>query len=1070
MIGSLFRKREQSIPDPSMGFDCPAPSSYHNQKSSPLSSSFKDRLAPSSTNLNSNMNQNDINNTLNNNSNNNNAQETERLSNLHMPSLYGMNDASPMPSNKLSDKYSSFRMVIIQDGGIRTKQPLFDSSASHNKNISIKQKLNKRLYHSISELSVFMFGCFGMPMSESNMTTKIHYLPSLSKMHSSILITRLFSLDSSFTLKPHKIFSGSNDWEPHPFLETDEIPLNENQSTRFAIGLIIPVSSSIESVRDEITENWSHISDSLLKMQNLIVQRLKNAYAVQTRSKKNQQQLVHANNLTNINNMGNLNKSKKFSFQLYCLQTDVDIFQNFGSFIGLMVSLIEIPRLFIDLKHSNQSLIDWAATLSLWLELKDGRTHSHDHFNSDTDHDDDCSDNGLHFTHSNSSDTFHTPSYLGSYTASHILHSSATAPSTQSLKFLASLLTIFLPLRHELFEDTLNQSQNLSKLRIVIGTGNPLVSQKLIFILAGILGYEKFPELYEESQKLSSNMDSFDLEVSNIDNGDANNEENIKSHDISPPIPIPIKKIEGESSPRSIHMKNSSLVFDRSATLSSSPISIQPLPSISTISATAQSQRIVAPNLNRTSSYASLQNLSTSYGASSMVPNSIGSQDSLSSSWRNNFGSLLERWRGSVSPSPINSQISQSPNTDTSSPSMEYDEYPWYVNKKSYLTNSGLVHSSAQSFVSLNPSLNQQKSSNICTLTKSHNVGNYVSYDNYKIFRSTCNLILPNFNQIAENINHEINSIMNGNFVYNIETLDDSVLNISNNDDSAMPMPCSTNVKLPLLVGYTSQYRPEFNMMSCPNKNIQEGMFIETMKEDIKQSNIDNSNLYFINLGMRRVSLFEMTENHKKGVNIQNNISNLTSINSSSNLNIAMLSNININNTRPLYTSTLSSNDINTTDKNDEIFGNGTVKMKLKNSPRKNRSISNLTKSMESEFELHQKILFMPSRPLTEDLKIQNSRSNHKIESDTVDKYDEILEQIACMINRFFSELNSNTISTTATPNTTKDLKDTISITDSGCNINEKSSSELNKEKEEQCCDNIRKLIAELIEISDSYL
>ena len=903
----------------------------------------------------SNGNSNGINNRTN-------PQETGKLSDqsgLNIPSLYGTNVTPPTPAFKLSDKLSGFRMVVIQDAGIRKKQPLFDSAVPYNKNFTImQQKLNKKIHHPINELSLFMFGCYGMPMSENNMTTKMHYLPSLSSMHSSVLVTRLFSLDSSFRLKPHKMSASSLDWEPHPLLETDELPLYENSSIRFSIGLVIPVSSSIESVRDEITENWLQTSDTLLTLQNLIVAKLKNIYKSQNSLKKAQSHFGQSNPTYcspnhNIHSLSN--KSTNFGFSIYSLQPEMEIYQTLGSLLSRLISLLEVPRLFIDLKHSNQSLIDWASTLSLWLELKDGRSH----------HSLDIQSNG------NSADYFNNNIYLPN-------------SSTHSIKFLASLLSIFLPLRKSLFADPLTEHTGISKLRIIIGTGNPVISQKLVFILVGILGYERFSELYEKAKKLpkQSKVEKFNEPTA---------------------VPIPISKPESDYSSSNVLTKNNSLIIDgppqpMDINFKSSPLRMQHSPSISTISASVQTQRIPVPMLTRTSSYASLQNLSTSYGAN--VPNSYGSQTS-SNSWRNNFGSFMDRWKSSIMSSPTTSQLSKSPKTESPSPNLsEYDEYPWYAHKK-----SNPLLSPAPSFTSGNTTITQNGSVRRISM-KTLNAGNYVSNDDYKLSRSTINLIPSSFINIVDNINVEINAIMRGEFECSIsDSGNDSVMDVaikkSKPFSNDKPISSITAIPLPLLVGYISQFRPEFKMMSCPNRILQDGVFIETMKDDLKKVQLNESDVFFVNLAMRKVTLLEMKNKSAKSSNDKNENSQL-------------------------YTS--KAMDIDRRNFDSESSDSG--------SKSKSRKKSHLSETLESSFILNDTVIFTPEKPLRNDQKI--GKSSTSTISEKVDLYDQLLEKIAYTVNNFFLDLKDSS-------------RDTTTI-----------------EKENECCDNIRQLIERLMSISDS--
>ncbi|KAG0688177.1 hypothetical protein C6P40_001311 [Pichia californica] len=942
----------------------PSASSYYNPQVSPLSININQ-----SSKLSSGLSDLD-NNTINDDANKVNPQD----SGISMPSLYGTSKTTPSSTFKLSEKLQGFRMVIIQDAGIRKKQPLFDSAVPYNQNFSImQQKLNKKIHHSINELSLFMFGCYGMPMSENNMTTKIHYLPALSNMHSSVLITRLFSLDSSFKLKPHKMSNDSSDWDPHPLLETDELPLYENSSIRFSIGLIIPVSSSIESVRDEITENWLQTSDSLITMQNLIVSKLKLIYNTQHSPKRTQQanhsSLGGQNFQSNITGHSFNVVSQKFGFSIYSLQTEMEIYQKLSSLLSQLISLSEVPRLFIDLKHSNQLLIDWASTLSLWLELKDGRTHRTEHESLDLNNSngiDDYNNNGL-FLQGN---------------------------SNHSIKFLASLLSIFLPIKDELFVEPEKCNSELSKLRIVIGTGNPAVSQKLVFILVGILGYEKFSQLYEAAQKLPKQV-SHDYELQH-----------------SSTIPIPISRPEDYNTKKNILTRNNSLIIDTPSysqsietSTKTAPLRIQHSPSISTVSANVHGQRIPVPMMTRTSSYASLQNISTSYGAN--IPISGGSQTP-SSSWRNNFGSLMDLWKNSITSSPTTSQFSKSPRTETPSPSIEYDEFPWQLSAR-----KSACMSPTPSFVSINPSLIQQNS--LGKSSKLLNIGNYIASNKYNLSRSAINLIPTRFENIVDRVKLDIFSIMNSDFDMLIDDLDhESVVDIDMkskliDDNGSKNFSCATAIPLPLLVGYVSQFRPEFGMMCCPNKSLHDETFVHAMKDDLKNPLVNNSSIYLINLGMRKVNLLE----YKKKIYAPNHT----------------VSDVGKNADLPLYTSKPNISNLKSTN----IFEDTTKS--------KSKSKSNLSKTIQESFELKQKTIFAPE--ISHDYGVIDDNAS-KINNDStlshrVDLLDRILEKIALTINNFLAEVKSNC----------DDCTD-------------------NSENEDICCNTIRELIDQLLDIGRS--
>lgn len=966
--------------------------------------------------------------------------------NINLSPLYGNDNVPPSTNFKISDKISSFRLVVVQDAGIRRKQPLFDSALPCNNNISkMNQKLNKNIYHSINELSLFMFGCYGIPISENNTTTKIHYLPSLSNLHSSILITRLFSLDSTFKLKPHAIVTETNEWETHPILDADELPFLQNAS-RFSIGMIIPVHSSIESVTEEITNNWVSISESLKEIQDLISSKLE--YQYKTNQNK-LRQLQKQNNQIANSNAQSLH-SNKLSFSIYSLQTEIEIFQNLASFLRSLISLVETPRLFIDLKHSNQSLINWASNLSLWKELKDGRNNDHFQENINTD---------------NASETFLHPSFTN--------HPS----SVPQVKFLASLLALLIPYQSCLFNDSgsfLNENL-FSNIRIIIGTGNPVVSEKLIFIISGIIGYDTFSKIYDnyetilnhkvnEKVKTSTNDSASSSVHSNLPNLYSNSNLNSSQHpqrsltplsyypssaiattnvlqnsrsfsqtssassSSSPRTPLPFQRQETNYSmpiPISQEMKEKSpSVQTRSGSLyinslgssvekngiKSTPLCISQSPSIATVSASINTQRINTP-LSRTSSYASLQCLSTSYGAN--VTNSIGS-NTPSSSWRNNFGSFMDRWKNSITPSPTTSHFSQlsQPVTqftrqDSISPSVsEYNEYPWFGKR---VPNSPTM-SSSSSFISSN----NNNTTNRFTIKNNPHLSSYIAESKkLDIKRTSTKLIIPYASKLSESIKNEINNIMDGNFEYKLDdNVMKSVVEVSL-DDTIMnsDISCVNEFELPLLTGYVPQFRSEFHLQSCNSKQLLESTLVETMRHDLNNLKCEHSEIFFINLGMHRITHFEM--------DVKGKVTN--DVKSDEHSNYSQLE-----------------------------YNRSETEKPIK---------SNLTKYMECAKNLHQTTLLTSSKSLNNDLTQEKFNREHDIE-ERVEKVDQILEKIVWTITNFFYEINKNECSS---DDDDDDEDETLNKNSDGEVDEDRLKSKADLENE--CCNEIRSLISKMLEI-----
>ncbi|QPG74353.1 hypothetical protein FOA43_001680 [Brettanomyces nanus] len=771
-------------------------------------------------------------------------------------SLYGTDSKPPSPTFRISDKLQCFRLVVIQDGGLRNKQTLYDSAlglsgASPNcPGSNLYQKLNKSIYHSMNELAAYMFGYYGILMSESHCITKIHYLPTLPWMPSSVLITRLFSLDPTFesikrstpSVSTSTNNSKADDWKPSPSVKFPGSPAHENMSTRFSIGIVIPVGSSIVSMEEEVMDNWSEISNQLVSIQQIVTEKLKKASFPQTsrRSMNINAHSVHgSHSFTQIGSITNTLLSRKLNFASYFLQTDQDLSQQFQGLVRSICSLVETPRLFVALKESNQALIDWASAVASWLELKDGRF----------------------------------------FTADPTSPSSDKLSSKPSLKFLARLFCIFMGVRRQILENPLNRSRKKA-VRVVIVTGNPIVSQKLVFILAGLLGYDKYVVTtnmevrrgYEDSVTTRSSAKS-DVQSTAVNT--LNSSDNPMSFTSTQVIPISIKREMSShisSSDSSISPASPSSKSNVSSTTKGwkVPAKVAPLtsssPTVQSLS-NVKAERISIPQPRRESSYMSLQNLSTSYGGSH--PSTLTS----SSSWRGalHFGSFLERWKvGTFAPqhSFANSAVDLTP-----SPPTEYDEYPWNGNasgNSAYQTALQEASSSSPCSGATTPTIAEIKDFGASAIPGNGSTRinsafnkiyhNYVAKQKFEIERTTTRL-LPKDNEESLAISDKLTGIMNCNLSFsyskheNISVL--SVDNVNLGVDTTIIEPPVTN-KLPPLVGYTERYVPEFSLMSCTQTSGLETSIFESMADDVcRMGTTSVSDTYVISLRQREVRLIE---------------------------------------------------------------------------------------------------------------------------------------------------------------------------------------------------------------------
>ncbi|ODV84287.1 hypothetical protein CANARDRAFT_180734, partial [[Candida] arabinofermentans NRRL YB-2248] len=382
------------------------------------------------------------------------------------------------------------------------------------------------------------------------------------------------------------------------------------------------------------------------------------------------------------------------------------------------------------------------------------------------------------------------------------IRSNCPVITVNGLKFLSSLISILAPLRNEIIQKPNRSCDNKRSVKVVIVTGNPIVSQKLIFILAGIIGYEHFQFLSENSirdQKKGITIDDSSIFTK----------------------PIPILRQNSD--------------FNSNASSSVSPSSVSKggweIPTKSTISSspvyrtleTATTERVPIPQVRRTSSYASLQNLSSSF---------TSQQTSASSSWRNtHIGSFIDPFNSTLNPSLSNETAAYM----TPSPSTEYDEYPWKGSNSPMTTPSNSVHrlSKAMSVVELNNSYNN--------------------------------------NSGSPHAAEKIEKIMKGEleFEISIEVGNIKILNLplpssftSSSFSSKTPLNSELNKnndKLPLLIGYVDQFRPEFSLMSCPQHRDLELQITESMKRDItKLGPNSKSKTILINLRQREIKSIDL--------------------------------------------------------------------------------------------------------------------------------------------------------------------------------------------------------------------
>lgn len=776
-------------------------------------------------------------------------------------SLYTSDSGIPRPIFKVSDKIHCFRLVILQDAGIRKKQTLFDSALGitgtmqNRPNPSMYQKLNKSLYHSMNELSTYMFGYYGILMSEAYSVIKMHYLPGLPSMPHSILVTRMFSLDSTFeTITPHNDRT-SSDWNPSPCEDFADYPFRANNSTRFGIGFVIPAGSDFRSVVEEITDNWKEISHHLILIQTEIIKQLKKNFKPQTnRSHRTNQSLTYGYQLP-ASAVNKSMSSRLAAFPSYFLQSNFQLNRLFHSLVMCIQHLVDIPRLFIDLHESDQELIEWSSTVASWLELKDGS-----------------------FSASEFPVPFEDrPTALG---------------SGPHLKFLASLISALLPERESIFKSA-ESLQMKKSCRVVILTANPMVSEKLIFIIAGLLGYRRYTlpskdTLPDETSNINSNLTSSrssssssfsslseesstqtpSLRRRNVELSEPRSSLSVSfSHDKVMPISIRSKasvaglSLEG-STPSDSSSTESGIVIGKCFPPSNKPMSqISSSPTVRALS-TVTAKRISIPQLHKESSYASLQNISSSYGGPHQA--TLGS----SSSWRSafNFGSFMEHWKfGSLKSRAVSGFNSPSRpefpfgGDRTPSPMAEYSEFPWKAAAPGISLSRTHTNNNSSSSSPHSPGLLFEH-----PITKTSSAFNkmfhtYNAKHQLHVPRTTTKLTGPSSRQL-EFVKRSMSTILNSDLSLEYETTDEHssvlIVNFLHDDDDVNEpnVPSDKGAKLPPLVGYIDRYVPEFTLMSCPQTPNVNNMIVESMYDDVDRiGRGSRSDTYVVNLRQREI-------------------------------------------------------------------------------------------------------------------------------------------------------------------------------------------------------------------------
>ncbi|OUM54442.1 hypothetical protein BVG19_g3832 [[Candida] boidinii] len=460
---------------------------------------------------------------------------------LNSDSDLPIKDIDRIKMDKFSNNVDNFRLIIFTDSGLMFKQVLLDTKTSL-KHSNEKDSINRNSYHSQTELSSAMFGSSGLLINNSNSVTKIHFLRSLPNLKSSVLITRLFSLRSDFKSTKVKLdkknnntsdkdihalnkpfrdlqipntrknsqLSDTEDWNPNSTISLDDNPISDNSNveiTRYAIGVVVPLSTtctseniSIETVQDLIGNNWNEIENNFASLEMALTEKLRQSrFSIDssppTPSPVGIADVLSSNHYFNMSTQDNnssptnnhlkrpeFNPNREYDESKFLmnvdesqssfnrLRRDSNLFDCFNELVASLIYLTESPRLYINLQ-SNASIISWASTLSAWLEFKDIKPKNS------------------------------TLKYNRVGTKVPVI-----MDADSGFRFISLLIAILLPLRKDLFQSKpMDRTSNVTR-RFVIATGNPIVSQKLIFILVGLLGYDSYEFICgDESEYIDSN-------------------------------------------------------------------------------------------------------------------------------------------------------------------------------------------------------------------------------------------------------------------------------------------------------------------------------------------------------------------------------------------------------------------------------------------------------------------------------------------------------------------------------------------------------------------------------------
>ncbi|RCK54748.1 Protein LST4 [Candida viswanathii] len=827
--------------------------------------------------------------------------------------LYGTHNANQLKPFQFNSKL--FRIIISQDGGnLRSKQVLFDSACDvpspdtkplqhqHQQPLQDLSNIKKpskpmvtsKVYHNVSDLNDYMFGC-GLPSNENQSTTKIHTLPPLTNSiygpYSAVLITRLFSIsDGEFTELPNLPNQDANEWQPHPALRVKESSIrkvsikddsskNNNVNSRFSIGVVIPLES-ICSMPDVIFNNWHEITHFMILLQKLIYKKL----------------LMHLNAGLNYDTNNNFTGcqyliKKRIQFPNYILQGDYEINPQLVKLIKTVHYNHNIPKLINSnalMKSSaenetfqyNPMLINWVLEVLNWLEFKDGK----------------------HCDYSTS--------------------------------FLASVFAILIRFRKLLSNKPFSNIPEASKevTRVVVMTGNPVVAKKLIFILNGLVPNLKYVKISEAESFAHS--DSKDSNDNNNDDDTKSNDNECTATSNNNTQPIPIQQQLQHTELRSGQSSSDNSLAKSVASMKGWEIPNKSATSITVDPYNVEKSHAVGIPIKNSGSHATTPgSLSMAYLSSSLNSSYSSSNYSLTKFG----GSFIEKWKNSFGSGAVPSTslghsgssgnmtgyfddvvMNKRPSAAslrTPSPAVEFEDYTFQPLTKPI----NIVGSNNNNNVSSVSFQQQPPQQLLLSMTPSRLSRTQSMYDLYKQGGAVAGGVAGSGSiAMLTNVMYEEDDLIERNHNKAIPTLeikrtktsvytpliqDNMVKNIGEHDRSLIKQKCRTimenkpKVSVPEnndkelevqptitpdetifkhkgllpVVAFSDEFRPEFSVQSCPLNPKLEQQVMSNMKNDLLF--YQNNNTYeevtsrtiFISLRAREIKLIEMNIKNDTG-------------------------------------------------------------------------------------------------------------------------------------------------------------------------------------------------------------